>query len=204
MNPTPTCGRIAISCEGESPLEGCFVLFSDIRGFTSMTEQMEPVSLIALLNRYFEAMSTAVTEQCGLVNKFGGDSLLAVFGTPLNPSEEHPAQAVRAAQEMLQALECFNQDQARRKEPTLTIGIGVATGLVVAGNVGSAERLEYTVIGDTVNLASRLEGLTKEKGIPVLISGTTAEAIKNPDILRPVGQVSVRGKQDPVQVCGLG
>lgn len=179
------------------------VLFSDIRGFTSMTERMEPGALIALLNRYFQTISAAVIEHGGLVNKFGGDSLLAVFGTPLNPAEDHPTQAVQAAQGMLAALEAFNQDQARRGEPQVHIGVGVATGPILAGNVGGAERLEYTVIGDAVNLASRLESMTKELDATILVSETTAALVRDWASLSPMGEVVVRGKQEPVGVYAL-
>ncbi|MBN1483699.1 MAG: adenylate/guanylate cyclase domain-containing protein [Chloroflexia bacterium] len=181
----------------------CTVLFADIRGFTSLTERMDPDRLIAMLNRYFQHMAAAVTARGGLVNKFGGDSLLAVFGTPVNPAAEHAQQAVQAAQDMLAALERFNQEQAGRQEPALRIGIGVATGSVLAGNVGSDERLEYTVIGDAVNLASRLEGMTKQMQTPVLISAATVEKLGRETALVEVGEVAVRGKQAPVKVYRL-
>ncbi len=179
------------------------VLFTDIRGFTSMTEQLEPAALIALLNRYFQTISAAIVEHGGLVNKFGGDSLLAIFGTPLNPAADHPHQAVRAAWGITRALEAFNREQAGRGEPQLRTGVGVATGTVLAGNVGSAERLEYTVIGDTVNLASRLEALTKELDATVLLAEATATAVQSWAPLQSIGQVRVRGKQEPVLVYAL-
>ena len=179
------------------------VLFSDIRGFTAMTEQLGPEGIIALLNRYFDVMSDAIIEYGGLVNKFGGDSLLAVFGTPLHPTPDHAAHAVQAAQAMLAALDVFNAEQTARGEPTVRIGIGIATGPVVAGNVGSEERLEYTVIGDTVNLASRLESMTKKLGATVLLSSTTAEALAVWSDLLPAGKINVRGKQAPVRVYTL-
>jgi adenylate cyclase len=139
----------------------------------------------------------------GLINKFGGDSLLAVFGTPLNPTRDHAAQAVRAAQGMLAALDTFNADQTARGEPTLRIGVGVASGAVVAGNVGSEERLEYTVIGDTVNLASRLQTMTKELGVPLLMSESTVQQLADRESYVAIGQVDVRGKQAPVSVFTL-
>ncbi|MBN2394581.1 MAG: adenylate/guanylate cyclase domain-containing protein, partial [Anaerolineae bacterium] len=168
------------------------VLFADIRGFTAMTEQMQADALIALLNRYFDAMSNAIVANGGLVNKFGGDSLLAVFGTPLNPATDHPAQAVRTAQAMCAALEHFNADQTQRGEPALRIGIGVATGPVVAGNVGSEERLEYTVIGDTVNLASRLQAMTRDLDTTVLMSDVTATAVEGLSPVVSIGDIAVR------------
>jgi class 3 adenylate cyclase len=179
------------------------VLFSDIRGFTAMTEQMAPDALLALLNRYFDVMSEVIVDHGGFVNKFGGDSLLAVFGTPLNPTDDHPRRAVEAAQALLAALETFNQQQVTRNEPTVRIGVGIASGRVVVGNVGSSERLEYTVIGDAVNLASRLEAMTKHEDATVLLSGKTAAAVEGTMPLSPIGHVSVRGKQEPVDVYAL-
>ncbi len=179
------------------------VLFADIRGFTTMTERLGPEAVIALLNRYFEAMSTVITAHGGLVNKFGGDSLLAVFGSPVNAAEDHAARAVHSAQGMLTALKTFNADQLARNEPELRIGIGVATGPVVAGNVGSMDRLEYTVIGDTVNLASRLEELTKTLKISVLLAESTAMGAPDAMRLNPMADVEVRGKTGQMKVYTL-
>ena len=176
------------------------VLFSDIRGFTSLSERMRPASLLALLNRYFDRMSDVIVDHGGFVNKFGGDSLLAVFGTPLNPIEDHPCQAIQAAGEMLVTLERFNREQEGLGEPRIRIGIGIATGPVVAGNVGSTERLEYTVIGDTVNLASRLEEMTKDLAPSILVSASTADLIAGRLPLTPIDQIDIRGKQAPVLV----
>ncbi|MBN1138277.1 MAG: adenylate/guanylate cyclase domain-containing protein [Anaerolineae bacterium] len=179
------------------------VMFTDIRDFTALTEQMKPEALIALLNRYFSTISAVVVEHGGLVTRLGGDSLLAVFGTPLNPAQDHPHRAVQAAWGLIPALAAFNQAQIRHKEPTLRIGVGVATGPVLAGNVGSKERLEYTVLGDAVNLASRLEAMTKEVDARILLSAETAQAVESWAPLQPIGQVTVRGKQQPVQVYAL-
>jgi adenylate cyclase len=136
----------------------------------------------------------------GMVNKFGGDSLLAVFGTPLNPQADHAAQAVRAARAMFAALARFNGRQAQSDQPQLRIGVGVATGPVVAGNVGGQERLEYTVIGDTVNLAARLQDKTKELPGDLLISEMTYQALGDEWRARAVRltAVAVKGKQQPV------
>lgn len=203
---TPEVAAHAITHGAElgGQLTEATVLFSDIRGFTSLTEQLGADAIIALLNRYFNRMTEAITAQGGLVNKFGGDSLLAVFGTPLNPNPEHAPRAVQAAQAMLATLEAFNAEQRAQGEPELHIGIGVATGPLVAGNVGSQERLEYTVIGDTVNLASRLEALTKTLGVPLLLSDATAQRLTPELPLTTLGQIEVRGKQQPVPVYGIG
>jgi class 3 adenylate cyclase len=180
------------------------VLFSDIRGFTSLTERLPADTLISLLNRYFEVMSAVVQAEDGVINKFGGDSLLAIFGTPLYPQDEHADAAVRTAQGMLRQLRSFNEEQKERGEPILRIGIGIATGLVVVGNVGSTSRMEYTVIGDTVNLASRLEALTKTHAADVLIAeSTVAKLDEAPLPLERLGLQSVRGKHRPIVVYGL-
>ena len=183
----------------------CSVLFSDIRNFTGMSEAMPPERLIALLNRYMEVMVAAVADHGGMVNKFGGDSLLAVFGTPLNPAEDHAGRAIRAALRMLERLDDFNQVQREHGEPELRIGIGIATGEVVAGNVGGKERIEYTVIGDTVNLASRLQSLTKEMGRTLLVSDETyRSAAASVDLAwEALPPVHIRGKEDAVKVWSL-
>ncbi len=203
VTPEVATHAIAHGAELGGQLTRATVLFSDIRGFTSMTEQMDPQALIALLNRYFAVMSHVVRERGGLVNKFGGDSLLAVFGSPLNPLREQALQAVRTAQGMAGALEDFNADQRSRGEPEISIGVGIATGRVIAGNVGSRERLEYTVIGDAVNVASRLQGLTKRLEALVLLDEETARVVSERLSLEPRGEVEVRGKKKPVSLYAL-
>ncbi len=183
----------------------CSVLFSDIRGFTTLSEQMPPEKLIDLLNRYMSRMVDVVIANGGLVNKFGGDSLLAVFGSPLNPADDHAAQAARAALHMQRALKSFNAEQVARNLPTLEIGIGLASGPVVAGNVGGEGRIEYTVIGDTVNLAARLQDLTKQAGHSILASAETIrQAARGMSFaVEPLTPVEVRGKVEPVEVYAL-
>lgn len=184
----------------------CTVLFSDIRGFTSLSEKLPADELIDLLNRYMSHMVDAIVANGGMVNKFGGDSLLAVFGTPLNPSADHAARAICAAEAMCAALERFNSQQRTAASAELRFGIGIATGKAVAGNIGGAERIEYTVIGDTVNLASRLQDLTKELGREVLIHETTyrlAVQTHKFDVVRLL-PVTVRGKSETVDVYALG
>lgn len=183
----------------------CTVLFSDIRGFTSLSEQMPPEQLIDLLNRYMGRMVEVVIANGGLVNKFGGDSLLAVFGSPLNPSGEHAAQAVRAALHMQKSLKGFNAEQVARSQPQLEIGIGLASGPVVVGNVGGEGRIEYTVIGDTVNLAARLQDLTKQLGRSILASALTVEQAARlmPFAVEPMTPLEVRGKAEAVKVFAV-
>jgi len=141
-----------------------------------------------------------------MINKFGGDSLLAAFGTPLNPATDHAALAVRTALEMRRALHEFNKAQKEIGSPTLRIGIGIATGMVVAGNIGGKERIEYTVIGDTVNLASRLQDMTKELDVDALISARTFEDASGTLTFKadPLPPIAIRGKQEPVVVYVLG
>jgi adenylate cyclase len=183
----------------------CSVLFSDIRGFTTLSEQMPPEQLIDLLNRYMSRMVDVVIANGGLVNKFGGDSLLAVFGSPLNPADDHAAQAVRAALHMQRALKSFNAEQVARSQPNLEIGIGLASGPVVAGNVGGEGRIEYTVIGDTVNLAARLQDLTKQLGRSILASSVTVNEATGVMSFsaEPMTPIEVRGKLEPVEVYAL-
>jgi adenylate cyclase len=183
----------------------CTILFSDLRDFTGLAERLSAKELIALINRYMTVMVGTVIEHGGIVNKFGGDSLLAVFGTPLNPNTDHAARAIHTALDMLRALEEFNRMQSTRQSPTLQLGIGIATGSVVAGNVGGKERIEYTVLGDTVNLASRLQDKTKELDYPILISEETFHtasqtiAVKA-ELLEPI---TVKGKQHPINIYAL-
>ena len=179
------------------------VLFADIRGFTSLTEQIEPPALIDMLNRYFETMASVISTYGGLVNKFGGDSLLALFGSPLNLNTQHAPQAVRAAQGLIAALEEFNRIQSARGEATLEIGVGVATGAVVVGNVGSRERLEYTALGNTVNLAARLQSMTRSLNSVILLDETTAMSVQSWAKLESIGLVDVRGKSNPEHAYAL-
>lgn len=201
---TPEVAEHAIEHGAElgGQLTTATVLFADIRDFTSLSERTPPDVLIKMLNRYLQTMTNVVNTHGGIVNKFGGDSLLAVFGTPLKPTSDHAKRAVATARDMLRALTAFNAIQEKHSEPPLKIGIGIATGSVVAGNVGGRERLEYTVIGDPVNLASRLETLTKSTEVNVLIDGPTAKSLPQSKCM-PIGDIDVRGKHEPVPVYTL-
>jgi adenylate cyclase len=183
----------------------CTVLFSDIRSFTTLSEQLDPEDLIALLNRYMSRMVDVIVSWGGMVNKFGGDSLLAVFGTPINPLPNHAVAAVQAALGMQTALAEFNQTQAAIGDSQLRCGIAVATGMVVAGNVGGKERIEYTVIGDTVNLAARLQAMSKELHHDILLNQeaylqTCDEMTLNAE---KISGVTVRGKNESVTIYVL-
>lgn len=173
------------------------ILFADIRGFTSLAEGMTPEELLQLLNTYLGRMSRVIENEKGVIDKYIGDEVMAIFGTPL-PQADHAVRAVTAALGMLQELARFNSAQRATSAcaPILRIGIGVASGPVVAGNVGSPERLNYTVLGDTVNLAARLQGLTKEYGVPLIVSGATYEKVAEKFPCRSLGKAAVRGRQE--------
>ncbi|HMA34877.1 MAG TPA: adenylate/guanylate cyclase domain-containing protein [Chloroflexia bacterium] len=205
VSPEVASAIVAQGARMGGELVECTVLFSDIRGFTSLAEGLPPTELIALLNRYMGRMIPVIVAAGGIVNKFGGDSILALFGTPVNPAPDHAARAVRAALGMRAALAAFNAAEARGPRPQLRTGIGIASGPAVAGNVGDAARVEYTVIGDTVNLASRLQDLTKELGVDILVSAATytAAATTLPLFGTALPPVAIRGKRDSVQVYVL-
>lgn len=178
-------------------------LFADIRDFTTLTESLPPQQVVDILNRYYTRMVDAIVEQGGWVNKFGGDSLLAVFGAPIR-QPDHALRAVNAAWEMNRALAEFNAEQLAMGLPTITIGVGISSGEMLAGNVGGKERLEYTVIGDPVNLASRLESLTKEWQTPILLSEHTQELLDHSKVnTNRRDQVTVKGKTRPTIVYEL-
>jgi adenylate cyclase len=181
------------------------ILFTDIRSFTSISERMDPQQLVGLLNEYFSEMVGIVMQEDGVVDKYIGDAIMAVFGAPV-PKPGDAVNAVRAAVRMRQALQNLNRRLEARGVPTLRTGIGIHTGVVVAGNIGSEKRMEYTVIGDAVNLASRLESNTKELGVNVLISEDTYELTKHVVEARAVREITVKGRRQPVmtyEVLGL-
>lgn len=148
------------------------VMFSDIRGFTRITETLSPADTIDLLNSYYTLTFDAIGAHGGIVNQMLGDGLMAIFGAPL-PHPDHRERAVRAALEMLELMDGFNQDQARRGGMEIQIGIGIASGPLVAGFTGTQQRMTYTGVGDTVNLAAHLEAHTKVLGRPILIDENT-------------------------------
>jgi len=181
------------------------ILFTDIRSFTTISEKMDPQQLVGLLNEYFTEMVGIVMSEGGVVDKYIGDAIMAVFGAPV-PKKEDPVNAVRAAVRMRGALAELNKRLEARGSPTLRTGIGIHTGEVVAGNIGSERRMEYTVIGDAVNLASRLETNTKDLGVNVLISEDTYELTKHMVEARAVKEITVKGRAAPVmtyEVLGL-
>lgn len=193
----------------EIPLGGvrqeAAVLFADLRGFTSASEGKEPEAVVAELNEYLDAAVTAIRSSGGVVDKYIGDAVMAVFGVP-TPRKDDAACALRAAVAMERALDGVNQRRAARDLPPLRHGIGIHRGVLVAGNIGTAERAQYTVIGDTVNVASRLESQTKELGVSVLVSSAAVRAVAGADgmpALRSLGEVRLKGRAEAIEVFGL-
>lgn len=178
------------------------VIFIDIRGFTSISEKMKPELVVSLLNRYFAAVSPPIREHGGFINKFGGDSLLAVFGAPV-PTDDHEVRAVRAVIGVREALAEFNALEEAEGRMAIRIGIGVHAGEMIAGSVGSPDRMEYTVIGDVVNVAARLQALTKDLAVDVLLSRAVFEKVQEFVPVRTLLPTSVRGKADPLEVYTL-
>jgi class 3 adenylate cyclase len=179
------------------------VMFSDIRGFTALVESQPPEETIELLNTYYTLMFDAISGYGGVVNQMIGDGLMALFGAPL-PLDDCAGSAVAAAQEMIVLIEQFNLDRVAADKLPIRVGIGVATGDVVAGYTGSKLRATYTCIGDTVNLASRLEEHTKHVGCDVLIDDATWQDVRSAVATIPLGYVEFKGKSMPVEIFSLG
>lgn len=180
------------------------VLFSDLRNFTALSESRSAHDTVSLLNTYFTHMSAAIEAHGGVVDKYLGDGIMALFGAPVE-HEDHAGNAVMAALAMQAALARMNRDLAAQGVPPLAMGIGINSGVVVAGNLGSPERLNYTVVGDSVNLAARLEGLTKRLGddAAIVISADTLKRSLRQFRVRPLGAQPVRGKAEPVEVYAV-
>ncbi len=173
------------------------VLFSDIRGFTGMSEGMGPREVLVMLDDYFGRMSQIVKGHDGVVGKFLGDGLLAFWGVP-DRVDDHARRAVKAARDMRRALVEYNRDRERDGLPPIKIGIGIHTGMVAAGRLGGQLQSEYTVIGDAVNVASRIEGLTKDHAVDVLLSETTWAQLGADGRTRRLAEGTIRGRKEPV------
>lgn len=175
------------------------VLFSDIRGFTSMSENMSAQQVSEILNEYFTEMEPIITKYNGIINKFIGDAVMAIFGEPIQ-DKDHAANAVKCGYEMLLRVKELQKKWAEEGKPKIDIGIGINTGEVFVGNIGSVNRMEYTVIGDTVNLASRLESYNKIYKTKMLISSSTYEATKSfLDVIK-ISDVEIRGKSHKMDI----
>ncbi|PCJ41460.1 MAG: hypothetical protein COA71_07830 [SAR86 cluster bacterium] len=178
------------------------ILFSDIRGFTTLCEGKSPQDILSLLNEYFSAITKVIEAHGGVVDKFIGDAVMALFGAPLVQTNA-ASNAVAAGLDMLNALEGVNQRFAARGIAALDIGIGINTGRVVLGNMGSESRLNYTAIGDGVNIASRIEGLCKEKGAALIVSESTMS--QAPEFsYQELGEVLVKGKRESLKIYQPG
>jgi adenylate cyclase len=182
----------------------CTVLFSDLRGFTSFSEELDPDRVIEVLNRYLEEMSDAIMDHGGTLVSYMGDGIMAVFGAPLG-QEDHADRALAAAGEMLKVrLPRFNEWMASQGLEGFAMGIGLNSGTVMSGQVGSKRRTEYTAIGDTTNTAARLEGMTKGSGHQVFIADSTRQAQRNDGgELELVGELEVRGRTHTITVWTL-
>jgi adenylate cyclase len=175
------------------------VLFSDIRNFTSLTEKLGPADTVTLLNEFFTVMVDCIHGEGGMLDKFIGDACMAEFGIPL-PHEDDEDRAVRAAISMHRELHKFNRTRSALDRPPIRIGIGINTDFVVSGNIGSPKRMDYTVIGDGANLASRLESACKEYGTAILVSERTFTKLRGEYHAREVDQVVFQGKSSPSRV----
>lgn len=180
------------------------ILFCDVRGFTTLSETLkdEPERLTALINRLLDPLSEAVLAEGGTIDKYIGDCVMAFWNAPL-PSPDHPLRAARAAMRMLEAVETLN-DELRREQgedaPRFAIGVGINTGDCVVGNVGSRWRYDYSVLGDTVNLASRLESLSKEYGVSIILGPATAEALREHFVLIELDRIAVKGRAEKTAI----
>jgi class 3 adenylate cyclase len=178
------------------------VLFSDIRGFTPLVESQPPEATIELLNTYYTLMFDAISGHGGIVSQIAGDGLMAIFGAPLPlPSAERSA--VETALEMVDMIGLFNLEQTAAGRAPIRIGIGIASGEMVAGYTGTRERATYTCIGDTVNVASRLEEHTKGVDRAILIDGSTHAALEGSVPVEALGAVALRGKSQPIDVFSV-
>ena len=182
------------------------ILFADIRGFTTLSETMEPEALVEVLHEYLNPMSEIVVKHGGTLDKYIGDAIMALYGAPLDQAD-HSRRACRTALEMIKTLKDLDREWVERGRPALRIGIGINSGLVSVGNMGSNRLFDYTAIGDNVNLASRLEGLNKFYGTEILVAGATVRDLDQEFYFREVDLVRVKGKKHPIviyEVLGEG
>ena len=178
------------------------VLFCDIRSFTTIVETQGPAETIQLLNDYYTLMMDAIGGEGGVVNQMVGDGLMAVFGAPV-PAQDYARRAVQAARQMVELVELFNQQREALGRIQIEIGVGIASGEVIAGYTGTQHRATYTCVGDTVNLAARLESHTKEVGRPILIDENTRSGLDGEVPVESQGEVLLKGKTQPVSVYSV-
>jgi class 3 adenylate cyclase len=178
------------------------VMFSDIRGFTTISESQSPADTIELLNDYYTLMMDAINGEKGVVNQIVGDGLMAIFGAP-RPCEDRRQHAARAALQMIELIEQYNQERIALQRMPIRIGVGIASGDVIAGYTGTQRRATYTCVGDTVNLAARLESHTKVVGRPILIDEATRQGLDPEFTVEDQGEVELKGKLKPVRVFSV-
>ena len=178
-------------------------MFTDIRSFTTLAETQDPADTIDLLNNYYALMFEAITGNGGTVNQMLGDGIMAIFGAPTS-QEDHAESAVRAALEMIDLIEAFNQQQEIENKSQVKIGIGIASGRMIAGFTGTQNRATYTCVGDTVNLAARIEDFTKQAGKSILIDKFTRDDLPVEIQVEDMGEVIFRGKQQAVTIFAVG
>ena len=178
------------------------VFFSDVRGFTTISEKLGPEELVQLLNEYLSVMTELIIDYRGTIDKYMGDAIMAFWGAPAK-NDEHAYYACVAAIAQIEALQKLQVQWSERQIPVLDIGIGINTGQAVVGNMGSSHRMDYTLMGDTVNLGSRLEGITKTYGVRSCISEFTYERVKDRVYARELDLVRVKGKLEPVRIYEL-
>jgi adenylate cyclase len=178
------------------------VMFSDIRSFTGLAESLPPAETIDLLNSYYTLMFDAIGGQGGIVNQIQGDGLMALFGAPL-PYADHAERAVGAALEMLELVAGFNREQVAQGKPEIRIGVGIASGQVIAGYTGTERRVTYTCVGDTVNVAAHLEAHTKVLGRPILIDDNTRAALSGAFRVEDHGSVQLKSRTQSVRVYAV-
>ena len=189
-----------ISLDGE--MKRATLLFSDLRGFTPLVESMHPKKVVTIMNQYFTQMTEAIKENRGLVLQYVGDEIEAVFGAPVS-YEDHMDMAVKAALEMRRRLIELNKNFEKQGVNPLQHGIGIHTGAVLAGNIGSKDRISYALVGDTVNLASRIQGLTREFSCDIIFSQTTNSLLTGNFIAEQLSAVNVKGKKEKVLIYKL-
>ncbi len=186
----------------EGEMKRATLLFSDLRNFTTLVEQNHPRHVVTIMNQYFNEMTIAIKANRGLILQYVGDEIEAVFGAPVS-FDDHPDMAVKAALEMRQRLEALNNEFKKQGFQPLSHGIGIHSGAVLAGNIGSEERMSYSLVGDTVNSASRIEGLTKEYGCDTIISQTTFNLLTESYDTKPLDRVKVKGKENEIIIHQL-
>ncbi|MBU2511185.1 bacteriohemerythrin [bacterium] len=187
---------------GKAESDTITILFSDIRSFTTLSEKMEPQELLNFLNSYFSHMNKPLHANNGFIDKFIGDAIMALFDNPSASDSIEARCAIQAAIDMQKALEVFNKVQQEQDNPSIANGVGIHSGYAIIGTVGSEERMDSTVLGDTVNIASRLEGLTKTYGVKIIISGVTMELLGDSAgfKFRQLDTVKVKGRTEPTRI----